>query len=484
MGVIGLNKNYFKPNIKLINCNDLAQTVVVDGNFFWMKKIAFNSAFSLSDTDIFRKFSLYLINDMLKKLINFDRKNKKLILVFDNSQARRVLKHKKCLKNKKYSKNTIPFNLSEFKNEFTATMKNYTNIDYQILEADYDADSLILNILNSEENQLISASFKIDDENIIENTKISTLFLFSGDSDFLAHFSDVQKVSIINEIGGNIYLSNIITDDLEPKFSLLDRLLNKICTKDQIRNSSLFLKMFAANSPNDYLTCNYFETELYLKFLYNFSMNYFILSKNIVDIYSFVYFGYWNYYIKERLTQKRHKMKALINNSLSWLVYDDKYDRCILFDLVSKQESNLKSFEELNILLHDMIVFFFQNIDEIEKFELTFKNLKKKIDYIYLNNIVCTLLTNENISIEKTKLCFLLYKISLFSICSQFNVWFPNCFNEDNTIFLEFKSKLENLFIDLSGYDNQNFQLQSVYIEKNNLPKTLFYAQMFKIICK
>ena len=215
MGIIGLRKNYFKPNIKIIHCDDLAQTVVIDGNFSWMKKIAFNSSYSLSDTNVFTKFSLYLINDILKKLINFDRQNKKFILIFDNSMARRVLKHKKCLKNKKYSNNTIPFNLNDFKNDFNAIMKNYTNINYQILEADYDADSLILKILNSEEKQLITRSLNINDETIIENFEISTLFLFSGDSDFLAHFSDVKKVSIINDIDsyGNIYLANLIKDE-------------------------------------------------------------------------------------------------------------------------------------------------------------------------------------------------------------------------------------------------------------------------------
>ena len=115
---------------------------------------------------------------------------------------------------------------------------------------------------------------------------------------------------------------------------------------------------------------------------------------------------------------------------------------------------------------------------------MTFKNLKKKIDYFCLNNIISTLLTNENNSIEKTKLCFLLYQISLFSICSQFNVWFPDCFDKKNTIFFEFKTLLENLYIDLSGNDILNFQLQSVFVEKIHPPKTVFYAHMLEIICK
>jgi len=487
MGVINFSKSYFNNNIKLISCE--AQTVVIDCNYYWMKKIVSNSYYSVDDSDIFRKFGQYLIDDLIKKLINFEKLNdQNLILVFDNKNARRILKHKKCIKNRIYNKSKLIFDMSQFKSDFEIIMEKF-NIKFEIFEADYDADSLIFSILTRANKEIIDSTvINIDDDELVNNFKVSSVFLCSGDSDFLAYFSNVKEVTIVNnyEHNGNMFISNIIKNELEIKLQHVDRLLNLVKIKDlTVNNCGLFLKMCAANSPNDFLTCNYFDVDLYMKTITKFYMDSFMNSLRIEkdDLELVIFFSYWNIYLTEILKKKKQKVKALIHNSMSWLMYDED-EKCIIFDFSNKEkESAISSLKELNDLLSNLYSFFISKILKIEEIELNFKSSTLKINYYHVYSVLENILNEKIKSKEKTKICYLLFKISLFSICSQFDIWFPNKLNEknlNNTCFVAFKHSLECFFLSLSGDDKTNFYYDNLIREKN--PTNKFYKMMINDI--
>jgi len=115
----------------------------------------------------------------------------------------------------------------------------------------------------------------------------------------------------------------------------------------------------------------------------------------------------------------------------------------------------VEKISELYCLLNELFTYFLQNIKNFAQIEKNRCSSKQEIKFIYINEILSNFFektTNE--SIEKLKLCYLLYKICLISIIGHFNIWFPNNLNQNlvsNLFFNNFNNSLHTLFLILSG---------------------------------
>ena len=494
MGVTDFSLNFVNEvNISVLN--DSATHIFIDGLYFWMQKIE-NNPQIYHYIDTLKIFSDFFIDFLLEPELNVLKENDLLNItfVFDNHSARKLMKHRKCLKRRQYNlnKNTMkPFKFTEFRKYFEkfiiekSEKKFENNVKFNIVQAPFDADSYLIESISkiaTKSTRLVTVS--INDTEILYDFEISRIVLFSGDSDFLAYYPFVQDLVIscdsVNKSNNfnKILIKNAIIKQINLE-SVDQIFLNVFKNEDKVKksfNTLIYLKLKACLGNNDYITCNFFDLDIFRDTLMQYYMEIHISNtvNNICvnNIETDLYFKYWTLYLK-KLTESKNKQKirALIQNSLIWLIYNED-EKIILFDFILKTVNSLNldlkitTIEGFYYYLLKNFIYFFKNLDKISFIEKNFKNYAEKVNILNINNIMNVYMKAIDEKINDchiAKLNNLFEKICTFSIINYFHIWFPE--NEilnltENNHFKKFQFNILNLFLKMSNNDRKNYEIK------------------------
>lgn len=292
---------------RVVAANKSSTHIFVDGNLYWMKlqqdRAGFLVSF-LSEAEFTREFVRFLFEDllaleMLRSADNYDQQMKMINIVFDNANARNFLKMWRCYKRIESKSHTpsVRVNLERIRyyiDEFRRTM-HISHPEYcpeaaalvQVVEAEKDTDDLVVTqcfklqkaspapcAKRTLTTKLAAADTadgtdkgEEDEGSSYAKIAVSSISIFSADTDFMAYFPRSQQVAVytLNNVRGS------------PALFLLNAQLSNTCEiVEQIRELAskysqayvrlefdyvfdISIRLFAQASPNDYITCSFFD---------------------------------------------------------------------------------------------------------------------------------------------------------------------------------------------------------------------------------
>jgi hypothetical protein len=462
---VDVNYYYYKffTNIRL-NVQKLSkENDKLSENYFDVEDFDYKSSESI--TLLFYK---YITSRLLPCLLE----NGKLVLVLDSPVARKNIKFCECLdRQDNYEKIRKEQNTEDFQPIDLHTLWKNVIGNVFLIKSDYDADTQLFNLVIQDtldgynnRNMLI-----IEDKEQI----LSNIAIFSADSDFLAFAPLKSMCCIMDIIEYSHFRGN--SDQFIYKiknFNIVDNVLRSISLSYQStiddHKIQFFFLLKAMTSPNDFITCSFWDQELFEEVANNVffmpssrsSSNSTINFVENIKSYKNVAFHYFASYFQKHRFRPELFRNALRNLGAPYLK----------FDSTSNQLEVPESYNQ-NIInkLHAIVTNY--DVNKIKDLEDNFKNIQFNRELCFTRNLIKEFLNQ----IENNKLSNDMQIFHLSTSCAIFllatnliNTFFPIFSNNDDQL----KSHLQLTYLSRSLYSNKN---KYALLYENFVEKLIFY---------
>lgn len=300
MGIVRFN-DLFRA-VKVKKARSSSRYSFIDGNLYWHKRRLETNCSNMTANEFSRDFIEFLCDELLRLELRrgehgmYQQVVRRIELIFDSKFARNFLKMWCCYKRIEASnKSSVPriepdLNMLRFYlKDLRETLHMYRRaFDEKVLdlidicEAPIDTDDYIVSkcmrLLAQESNLPRGLSLSLGEEEDLQSASVGSISIFSVDTDFLSYFPFREEVGVYStrrseEGEWDVYLLNAEINMENPVIAELDKFARQMSLEYEHLTYEyvfkLMLKFYAMLSPNDYITCSFFDSACLRNALYS-----------------------------------------------------------------------------------------------------------------------------------------------------------------------------------------------------------------------